>query len=277
MRNRLPLLSLLVAALLPVAGATAQQVVAVKAEAKANDSHHRTNRDPTPGGTPAAVPSATLHWNNGESVSGEPTGATNDALVWKTPLFDDPLEIAWPVLHRVDKNAPDDDPPDAFAFILRDGSRIYGDPTGVTADTVSIHSTRHSDAVLRRQEVIAAWRIKGRQLVYGGPWGESGWTAAQNIRLDQENTTQADTLNKVPTRLTGPGGSLVLPFWHRALANPLTLPERADVEFRLHASERPAFQLVLDGREKKTVADRDVGQRGGPRHFQGVRKNLRSR
>ena len=69
-------------------------------------------------------------------MTGEPAGATNDSLVWKSPLFDDPLKLSWSVLHRGRQEIrPDAEPPDSFAFVLpRRASRIvYGDPTGLTA------------------------------------------------------------------------------------------------------------------------------------------------
>ena len=44
-----------------------------------------------------------------------------------------------------------------------------------------------------------------------------------------------------------------MPFWHRTISTALTLPDRAEVDFSLHTKEQPAFQLVLDGREKKRL------------------------
>ncbi len=254
MKNHLPLLcALLAVVFLPAPLSMAQgQIIVLKGGAKTADATGRSTAESKPEAAPEPSP-ATLQWNNGESVTGSPVGATNDSLIWKSPLFDDPLELAWTTLHRVDKNAPDAVPADSFAFALRDGSRVYGELTGLTATTVSIHSTRHGDAVLRRSAVISARRTKAGRLVYGGPWGESGWAAAPGMRLDRENTGPTETLGKVATRRTGPGGSLVLPFWHRTLSNPLTLPDKADVEFRVHAKDQPAFQLVLDGRDKKRL------------------------
>lgn len=255
MKSRLTILhAALAAVLLPFSPAKAQKIVILKGDPPVTASSRRSgSAEKKPEATPDPAPPATLHWNNGESVTGELIGATDDALVWKSPLFDDPLELTWTAIHRIEKNPADGTPLDPFAFVLRDGSRVYGDLTGVTDTTVSIHSTRHGDAVLRRAEVIGAWRLKNTRLVYAGPWGESGWVSAQAVRLDQENTTQYDTVGKVPVRLTGPGGSLVMPFWHRTLSNSLTLPDRVDVEFHLHARDQPAFQLVLDGREKKRL------------------------
>ena len=249
----LSLCALLMAAALPAAGTRAQQIIVDRKQAQAPLPAKRVGSESKLSPTPSTPPTSVLHWNNGESVTGEPVGATNDSLLWKSPFFDDPLELAWTTLHRVDKELPDSVPEDSFAFVLRDGSRVYGELTAVTATTVSIRSARHGDAVLRRSEVIGAWRLKGQGIVYAGPLGESGWTAAPNIRLDSENTTQVETLGKVATRLTGPGGSLVLPFWHRTLTNPVALPDRAEIEFDIHAKDQPAFQLVLDGRDKKRL------------------------
>ena len=256
------LCGLLAAALLPGTRAPAQQIIVLHGDTTVTTTTRRrtvvspdadkANGQPAETSPEPPLP-ATLFWNNGESAPGDPVGATAESLLWKSPLFDDPLELAWSALHRVDKVLPDSTPVDAFAFVLRDGSRLYGDLTGVSPTTVNIHSARHGDAALRRSEVLGAWRIKGKGLVYGGPLGESGWTAVANVRLDNEGTSLTDTLGKVPTRATGPGGSLVLPFWHRTLTNAITLPDRAEVEFELHAKDVPEFQLVFDTRAKKRL------------------------
>ena len=199
--------------------------------------------------TPAATPSpGILRWNNHESIGGIASEATGTSLTWNTPLFDDPLLLAWHALHRIDWTPPDRAPAEAFSFALRDGSHLYGDLTGVTAEAVAIHSERLGDATLRRGEVLSARRIKGNRLVFAGPWGESGWApaAANNPSQGQNAAGVPAALGNVPTRLTGPGGALVLPFWRRAFQLSLPLPDRVDVEFRLHAKEQPAFQIVLD-------------------------------
>ena len=158
------------------------------------------------------------------------------------------------MLHRIDWTPPDRAPADRFSFALSDGSHLYGDLVGVTAETVAIHSTRHGDATLRRAEVLSARRLKGGRLVFAGPWGESGGAAVPGSRAQERGATAPAALGNVPTRWTAPGGALVLPYWRRAFLLGLPLPDRLDVEFRLHARERPDFQFVLDGGAKERLS-----------------------
>ena len=139
----------------------------------------------------------------------------------------------------------------------------------MNATTVNIRSTRHGEVALRRSEVIGAWRVKGQRLIYTGPWGESGWTPVANIRVGSENTSVQETLNKVPTRMTGPGGSLVLPYWHRTLSNSLS-PARQDGRGIPAARQGSANVSTRAGRSgQKTFAHRNLGRRGCLGHYQG--------
>ena len=193
-------------------------------------------------------PPATLRWNNGESVNGEVVEGTERALTWKTPLFEDPLLLGWRALHRIDRALPGSAPTDAFQFVLRDGSALYGDLAGITADTVTIRSSRHGEAVLKRGELLSARRIKGKQLVYGGPLGESGWEPVPGVNGNLNGDgADFETLGKVPAWVTGAGGALVLPYPRRPVLLKLPLPERVDAEFRVRSKERPAFSLAING------------------------------
>src|ERR1700683_512418 len=78
----------------------------------------------------------TLCWNNGESMTGELIEATGTTATWKSPFFENPVVLAWPVIHRMDwpvtSAAPVTDP---FMISLRDGSSIYGDVVAVTGSS----------------------------------------------------------------------------------------------------------------------------------------------
>ncbi len=206
-------------------------------------------KEPEP--PPPPTPPAVLRWNNGESLTGE-IGASNDAeLNWKTPLFEEPLSLAWTAMHRIDHASPESLTPDPFAFTLRDGSRLYGDLAGVSADSVFVHSDRHGELTLRRAEVLSVRRIRSRRLVFAGPLGSVGWVIP--VVSDRRNTAPTKTLGDVPTWVTGPGGSLVMPYFDRTAFLRLPLPDRVDMEFRLSARERPAFALSLVDDEKGRV------------------------
>ena len=191
---------------------------------------------------------AVLRWNNGESLPGEIGAATEAEFTWKTPLFQEPLALAWSALHRVDQPGGDRLPDGPFAFTLRDGSHLYGDLAGLTADHLTLHGDAHGDVTLRRAEVLSVRRVKGGRLVFNGPWGNAGWTEPHTRESRRNNASQSppETLGKVPTTATGPGGTLVLPFFNRAAYLKTALPEHVDAEFHVSATERPAFSLALE-------------------------------
>ena len=197
---------------------------------------------------------ATLRWNNGETLTGAIGEAGADSLTWKTPFFDDPLSLAWSALHRIDQPGADLLPMEPFAFALRDGSFLYGELTGISADGVRLHSEAHGDVTLRRADVLSARRIHSRLLTFAGPQGDAGWSAATLQPEGNRNRARIvsqETLGKVPTLRTGPGGALELPFFDRAVFLPLELNYRVDVGFHVSAAERPAFSLVLDGARQR--------------------------
>ena len=206
-------------------------------------------------GAKAAGKPATLRWNNGESLEGEPAEADETALTWQTALFEDPLLLAWGALHRIDQTpAASKGPAEPFAFSLRDGSHLYGDLAGVSAEVVTLHSARHGDLALRRAEVLSVRRIRGKRLTYAGPLGEAGWVPAQSVmHLNGDDSAMSATLGDVPTRTTGAGGSVVIPFFHRAIRLEMPLPTRMDVEFHVRAEERPNFRLALDNGTKQRL------------------------
>ena len=196
---------------------------------------------------------AVLRWNNGETASGEIIDATANALTWKTPLFEDPLLLDWHALHRIDHALPRSTPSGTFRFTLRDGSHLYGDLVGITADTVAVHSARCGDLTLQRSEVLSARRLKGPQLIFDGPQGESGWTDVPDEQSSGRTKSSA-VLGNVPTHLTGPGrragAALLAP-----VGPPLTCRCRREwnVEFRVRAKDQPAFQIALVGDAKQSL------------------------
>ena len=180
----------------------------------------------------AAEP-ATLRWCNGESIPGELVEASGTAVTWKSPLFEQPLVLAWPAVHRIDQTMNAEPFTDFFTIILRDGSSLHGDLSSITADTVAIHSTRHGDAALKRSEVLSARRIHGRTLVWAGPAGDAGWKI------------QGPAPKDVPALLAGPGGALRFPYWNTGAQLQTPLPSMLDLEFTLSASSRPDFSLSI--------------------------------
>ena len=200
---------------------------------------------------PAAAPGAAgkLRWQNGETLPGELAGASAAALTWRTPLFEEPLLLGWGALRRYDRPGEPGTVADPFAFVLRDGSHLYGSLVAITADAVAIHSARHGDVRLRRSAVLNLRRVSRDGLPAGGPTGTVDW----RLLSDQDqsgNSTRPAFGTPAPTGVaalvTGPGGALELPYWNTAAFREMELPERVDLEFRVRATKRPDFSLVLE-------------------------------
>ncbi|HEX4140626.1 MAG TPA: TlpA disulfide reductase family protein [Candidatus Methylacidiphilales bacterium] len=200
----------------------------------------------------AAPAEPTLRWKNGETLPGELVGASENDLTWKSPLFDDPLQLRWDVIDRIDWPGTSEQPKDPFAIALRDGSFIYGDLVAISADSVTIRSTRHGDAVLKRADVLSVRRRQNAKLVYAGPTGDLGWEAMMNQQDGSvaRGPNASDTTSPV---VTGPGGALLIRSWNRSAFLNVTMPEAFDVEFRLHSSKRPEFLVALGGNVREPL------------------------
>jgi thiol-disulfide isomerase/thioredoxin len=197
-------------------------------------------------GQDAAPQTPLLRWKNGETLPGDLIGTSEGVLAWKSPLFDDPLEVKWDVIDRIDWPAVPQLPKDAFSIALRDGSFIYGDLVAVGADTISIHSTRHGDAMLKRADVLSIRRRAHDSLIYNGPTGDAGWQAMIN---QQDGTVVRGPDLPEATRpvVSAPGGALLIRSWNRSALLDLKLPAAIDVAFQVHSSKRPEFVLALGG------------------------------
>jgi thiol-disulfide isomerase/thioredoxin len=200
----------------------------------------------------AAPSTPTLRWKNGETLPGELVGASAEAVTWKSALFDDPLQVRWDVVDRIDWPGAPEQPKDPFAISLRDGSFIYGDLVSIGADSVVIRSTRHGDATLKRSEVLSVFRRQNPKLVYNGPTGDLGWESMVNQQDGSvaRNPGQADTTSPV---VTGPGGALLIRSWNRSAFLNVTLPDALDVDLRLHSSKRPEFLVALGGNVREPL------------------------
>ncbi len=207
---------------------------------------------------PAPSEPEKLRWNNGETLTGALVAASASGVTWQTPLFQDPLELAWPALRGIEQTVAAIPPADPFVFSLRDGSRVAGDFVSLTDKALTIHSTRHGDAVLKRAEVLSMRRVRSDSLVFNGPFGDAGWTPSVNSSLEMKAA-----------------GVLTIPYWNRSASLDIKLPESVEISFRLHSTLRPDFAVVLHGADKQVLAvetwDDELVLTGGDR-FKAVRK-----
>jgi peroxiredoxin len=200
--------------------------------------------------TPASS-SGTLHWKNGETLSGDIVATSNDSVSWKSPFFEEPLQLRWNVVDKIDWPPGSIKPADSFGIALRDGSFIYGNLTAITGDTISIHSTRHGDVLLTRSEVLGLRRLPHGDLLYSGPTGDRGWTAMMS--QPGGNLAPVPFVSNSAPLATGPGGSLLIRSWNRSASLDMGLPARFDVEFRVRSSRRPQFGLAFGEQIQRTL------------------------
>jgi peroxiredoxin len=193
-----------------------------------------------------AAPPAVLRWQNGETIEGELLEATADHLSWKSHLFEDPLVLKWSAVRRIDRHIEPVAPVDPFSIALRDGSHIYGAIVSFNENAVTIRSARHGEAVLKRSEVLSARRVRSDgALIYSGPSGDVGWEPAGSGKRVNSRAKSTDPATALSSVTTGPGGALLMPFWNRGAFRELTLPERVDVELRIHSSKRLEFEFAF--------------------------------
>jgi len=197
--------------------------------------------------------SPVLHWKNGESLGGELLGASPTGPTWKNPFFEDPLQLDWQALDRIDWFSTPSHFTDPFAIALKDGSFIYGDLLSVGDDSISIRSTHHGDTVLKRSEVLSLRRIShGSNLIFSGPTGNVGWQLL-TFQQDGSVTTNQHAPDATSPLTTGPGGEFQIKVWNRGCLLDLQLPDSLDAEFHVHSSVRPEFMFALGGAPHATV------------------------
>jgi peroxiredoxin len=190
----------------------------------------------------AVVDPATLHWKNGETLHGDIATASATVLTWKTSLFEDPLQLRWDVIDQIDWPVTEVQPADPFGIKLRDGSFLYGNLVSISADSVSVHSTRHGDILIKRSEILSARRLPHGNLRFSGPIGDLGW---KPVTAQQNGTFGINSFapGAVPSLMTGPGGAMEIQSWNRGSQLEITLPDPVVLDFRLHSSKRPEFVL----------------------------------
>jgi thiol-disulfide isomerase/thioredoxin len=209
------------------------------------------------GTTAAAGDENTLRWNNNETLPGALVGATMETLLWKSPLFAEPVEIGLRHLRQVEYPAAPVVPEEVFAITMRDGSRLHGEIREINQKTVLLESARHGAVRLHREEVGDIQRLKGRGIYYSGPTGVAGWTA--NPTMHGHEAT-----SNTPVLLTEKGGTLSTVYWNRSMRVPVPFKQagvtgagKVEVEFRLRSSARPEFMLLCRKGPAATLGKED--------------------
>ncbi|MCE9519229.1 MAG: TlpA family protein disulfide reductase [Verrucomicrobia bacterium] len=179
-----------------------------------------------------------LRWNNGEMLYGELDSATTDQVLWKSPLFSEPIPLLTSMLKVMESPKTGTNPQEPLAVILQNGDLIYGALVSINAETVKIQSESCSEVTLLRSEIVSLRRVSGGRLLYATPSPGVAWKMK-----DDRNGTARTTKTAWKS---GSGGSKVLNSWNRTNYLPLKLPVKVEVEFHVLSTTSPRFRLDLN-------------------------------
>ncbi|MFN9720109.1 MAG: TlpA family protein disulfide reductase [Planctomycetota bacterium] len=215
---------------------------------------------------------AKLVWSNGDSLRGELISADNSAITWKSPLFNEPLQIRLSAISTVSfpRRKMEADA-SLFRIVTRNGDVLFGELKEVGENTLTFEGQRFGRFTINRNHLQSMQRsAEGRGIIYSGPRGLEGWQPA--FRRSTENNAdngqrglnfarvavggapqqpvpEASTENSSWTE--SPDGSIQTSKLDAALFLNQKLPQRYEVEFEIDSPKRPAFALVFgrDARE----------------------------
>lgn len=187
-----------------------------------------------------------LRWTNGEFLQGELDSATGDQVLWRSPIFSEPIALWTSHLKAMESPKPGVDSREQFVISLRNGDLIHGSLVSISADTVNLRSECHGDLALRRAEVLELRRVSGGRLIYATPSLGITWKSK-----DDRNAPPRATKD---VWRTGAGGAPVMNSWNRTNYLPLKLPEKIEVEFHLRSAVSPRFRLDLNASAGATPA-----------------------
>jgi len=179
-----------------------------------------------------------LRWKNGEILHGELDSATADQVLWKSPIFSEPIALRAAQLKVMESPKDGIDSKEPLAVTLRNGDLVHGSLVSIDADTVNLRSQCHGDLTLRRAEVASLRRVSGGRLVYSTPSLGIPWS------MKDDRSAPARTTRTVWK--TGASGAAEMNSWNRTNYLPLKLPEKVEVEFHLRSTVPPRFRLDLN-------------------------------
>ncbi len=219
----------------------------------------------------AQADDATLSWSNGDSLKGTLVRADDKVLVWRSPLFTDPLEINLSALHTIkfpDAAADRDQTVKAepgFRILLKNGDLLFGNLKSIGESTLGFEGSRFGAFEVDRKQVLSLNRNTSTGgLIYSGPRGLDGWQPAFRRSPDDQPqrarmlirggvaVKKGDESEKTaPASWTEqPDGSLATTRPDAALFLPLTLPGKFEIEVELRSTKTLSFVMAV-GRDAK--------------------------
>lgn len=187
------------------------------------------------------MPTETLFWGNGDSLTGRLVSAQGDTLIWEAPsLFAEPLELDLSVLSSVrfsTKEATTEEDSDEFRITMANNNVLYGRLVAVGEKTIAFESARHGQYRLQKHKILSLQRTQKQGLVYLGPRGVDEWKPrGSDAKLSDWHEENDGSL----TTLKGSTG----------IYRQMKFPKRCEVEVILTSTGMPDFILSLGGQEK---------------------------
>lgn len=220
----------------------------------------------------AAADDPTLHWNNGDALSGRLLTANEKSLTWQSPMFTDPLQIELPYLASVKFPVGETLEPDpaALKIQIRNGDLLNGRLTAISETTMSFQSTRFATFEIARDQILSLQQAGSSGVIYAGLRGLKEWQAAFRRSANNAvgggglgggiplgavffNGEQAEPPSeKADSTIWSelPDGSLTTKKSDAAIFLPLQLPETFEIEFEI-SSTKPVSFLMAIGRNPK--------------------------
>lgn len=184
----------------------------------------------------ATCPASELHWRNGEWIGGDFMGMQDNHVIWRTPMFVEPVKVSLEVLKRVNRHKLDEKTEEPFSVRLVDGSRLYGTITSMTAEALELKSARFGSLRIRRDALLGVQRLKAEGILFAQPTSTTGWV---------EGKPAATPTPKSSSWRVIPGAALQQVGWNRTTSLPLEAPEMVEMQFTVNSSVRPEFKVEL--------------------------------
>ncbi|HWB07470.1 MAG TPA: TlpA disulfide reductase family protein [Verrucomicrobiales bacterium] len=225
----------------------------------------------------AATPSNTrITWRNGEQLRGGLTGAEADFLIWKTPLFSEPLKLKKEAIQRIDFTNAFFRAEGSFRVVLVDGSHLTGELQMLDGKTITLASKGFGTVIIRRDQVVCLERISGSGLVVGGPMalmpdkigGGETTVTSQNGFAVRRNSGEPEPM------FFAAAGRIASPAFGLASQRSVTLPDKCVVGILVRTESIPDFSLQMshdDAVSVETWGDELVLVKGNRFASAGVR------
>ncbi len=212
---------------------------------------------------------STLVWSNGDSLNGKLLRADDKAVVWESPLFNEPLQIAIEQLSLLKYPAVPEPvtPPTGFRILTRNGDLLFGTLKSANETSLIFESSRFGTFEIPRNQLVSLQgSTGGGGVIYSGPRGLDGWQPAfrrepqENrrvlgaIRLAVPGAAGDPAANKETEKPVSwsedPEGGIMTARADAALFLPQKLPQRFELEVELHSKKTLSFALAI-GRDAK--------------------------